>query len=150
MTVVVTQRRGVDAAGGSGVHALELFRTVQHVSDLRPSTQIGGAEDGNAGVNALKSGDNPIAVDAIICDLDMPKMGGIEAIPNFLFRFPTCPIIILSGSEKLESASRLFQPGVLFKQGVREFLSKPIDQGRLVGAVEKVINEGGRKDTSAT
>jgi CheY-like chemotaxis protein len=34
------------------------------------------AEDREAGVNALKSGDNPIAGDAIICDLDMPKMGG--------------------------------------------------------------------------
>lgn len=108
------------------------------------------AEDGNAGVNALKSGDNPIAVDAIICDLDMPKMGGIEAIPNFLYQFPSCPIIILSGSDKLESAARLFQPGVLFKQGVVEFLSKPIDPERLLGAVEKAINEGGRKDTSAT
>jgi two-component system, chemotaxis family, chemotaxis protein CheY len=54
------------------------------------------AEDGEAGVNAVKSGDNPIAVDAIICDLDMPKMSGIEAIPNFLYRFPSCPIIILS------------------------------------------------------
>ena len=100
------------------------------------------AEDGNAGVNALKSGDNPIAVDAIICDLDMPKMGGIEAIPNFLFGFPSCPIIILSGSDNLESASRLFQPGVMFKQGVREFLTKPIDPERLLGAVEKAISKG--------
>jgi CheY-like chemotaxis protein len=108
------------------------------------------AKDGDAAVNALKLGDNPIAVDAIICDLEMPKMGGIEAIPNFLFGFPSCPIIVLSGSEKLESASRLFQPGVLFKHGVREFLSKPIDQELLLGAVEKVVNEGGRKDKSAT
>jgi two-component system chemotaxis response regulator CheY len=108
------------------------------------------AEDGNAGVNAMKSGGNPIAVDVIICDLDMSKMGGIEAIPNFLFGFPSCPIIILSGSDNLESASRLFQPGVMFKQGVREFLTKPIDPERLLGAVEKAVNEGGRKDKSAT
>jgi two-component system chemotaxis response regulator CheY len=108
------------------------------------------AEDGQAGVNALKSGDNPIAVDAIICDLDMPKMGGIEAIPNFLYQFPSCPIIILSGSITLESTTRLFKPGVLFKQGVREFLSKPIDQERLLGAVEKAVNEGERRDKSAT
>jgi two-component system chemotaxis response regulator CheY len=108
------------------------------------------AENGEAGVNALKSGDNPIMVDAIICDLDMPKMGGIEAIPNFLYQFPSCPIIILSGSITLESTTRLFKPGVLFKQGVREFLSKPIDQERLLGAVEKAVNEGGRRDTFAT
>jgi two-component system chemotaxis response regulator CheY len=108
------------------------------------------AEDGEAGVNALRSGDNPIAVDAIICDLDMPKMSGIEAIPNFLYRFPSCPIIVLSGSGKLESATRLFQPGILFKQGVVEFLSKPIDQELLLGAVKKAVNEGGRRDKFAT
>ena len=100
------------------------------------------AEDGEAGINALKSGDAPIAVDAIICDLDMPRMGGIEAIPNFLFQFPSCPIIVLSGSITLESATRLFKPGVLFKQGVGEFLSKPIDQERLLSAVNKAVNKG--------
>lgn len=108
------------------------------------------AEDGLAAVNALKPGDTPIAVDVIICDLEMPKMGGIEAIPNFLFGFPSCPIIILSGSEKLESAARLFQPGIMFKQGVKEFLSKPIDQGKLLRAVEKIVNESGRRDQYET
>ena len=105
---------------------------------------------GKRGVNALTLGDNPIAVDAIICDLDMPKMGGIEAIPNFLYQFPSCLIIVLSGSITLESTTRLFKPGVLFKQGVREFLSKLIDQERLLGAVEKAVNEGGRRDKFAT
>ena len=99
------------------------------------------AEDGVAGLNALKSGDNPIAVDAIICDLVMPKMGGIQAIPNFLYDVPSCPIIILSGSDKLESARSLFEPGDLYKEGVREFLSKPIDQERLLNAVNKVVNK---------
>jgi two-component system, chemotaxis family, chemotaxis protein CheY len=99
------------------------------------------AEDGVAGLNALKSGDNPIAVDAIICDLEMPKMGGIQAIPNFLYDVPACPIIILSGSDKLESARSLFELGDLFKEGVKEFLSKPIDQERLLNAVNKVVNK---------
>lgn len=108
------------------------------------------AEDGEAGVNAIKSGDTALAVDAIICDLDMPKMGGIEAIPNFLYQFPSCPVIILSGSDKLESAIRLFQPGILFKQGVMKFLSKPIDQEQLLEAVKKAVDEGKRKDKSST
>ena len=101
------------------------------------------AEDGEAGVSAVKSGNNPLAVDAIICDLDMPKMSGMEAIPSFLFQFPSCPIIILSGSGKLESATRLFKPGVLFKRGVVEFLSKPINQNQLLDAVTKAVNTGG-------
>ena len=80
----------------------------------------------------------------------MPKMGGIEVILNFLYQYPSCPIIVLSGSITLESTTKLFQPGVLFKQGVREFLSKPIDQERLLGAVEKAVNEGGQRDKFAT
>ena len=99
------------------------------------------AENGEAGINALKSGENPIAIVAIICDLEMPKMGGIEAIPNFLFDFPSCPIIVLSGSVTLESDTRLFKPGVLFKQGVGAFLSKPIDQERLLNAVNNAVNK---------
>ena len=43
------------------------------------------AEDGDAGVNALKSGDNTIAVDAIICDLEMPKIGWNRSDPKFSF-----------------------------------------------------------------
>jgi two-component system chemotaxis response regulator CheY len=102
------------------------------------------AEDGEAGVRLLAGG---IAADAIICDLDMPKIHGIEAIPNFLYLYPSCPIIILSGSVTLESATRRFQPGVLSnKPGVVEFLSKPIDQERLLGAVKKAVNKGGSRD----
>ena len=100
------------------------------------------AEDGEAGVKAVKSGDNPIAIDAIICDLDMPKMSGVEAIPIFLFQFPSCPVIILSGSAGLASAARLLKPGGLFKQGVVEFLAKPIDQAKLLDAVKKAVNKG--------
>ena len=35
------------------------------------------AEDGEVGVATVKSGDNPLALNAIICDLNMPKMSGM-------------------------------------------------------------------------
>ena len=104
---------------------------------LKAGFDVIEAEDGEVGVRYLAGG---IAVDAIICDLDMPKIHGIEAIPNFLYLYPSCPIIILSGSVTLESATRRFQPGVV------EFLSKPIDQERLLGAVKKAVNKGGSRD----
>ena len=46
------------------------------------------AEDGEAGVRAIKRGDNPFALGAIICDLRMPNMSGMEAIPYFRSHFP--------------------------------------------------------------
>ena len=55
------------------------------------------AEDGEAGVRAIKRGDNPFALGAIICDLRMPKMSGMEAIPYFRSQFPHASVIVLSG-----------------------------------------------------
>jgi DNA-binding NtrC family response regulator len=98
------------------------------------------AEDGEVGVQTVKSGDNPFSLDAIICDLNMPKMSGMEAIPYFRSQFPSCPVIVLTGAGTVERAN------TLFKQGVVEFLTKPIDQPKLLGAVKKAVSEGGWKD----
>jgi two-component system chemotaxis response regulator CheY len=99
------------------------------------------AEDGEAGVQTAKSGDNPLVLNAIICDLNMPKMSGMEAIPYFRSQFPSCPVIVLTGAGSVDRAT------TLFKQGVVEFLTKPIDQDKLLSAVKKAVAEGGWKDS---
>lgn len=102
------------------------------------------AEDGQLGVAEAKSGDNPLMLNAIVCDLQMPNMGGMEAIPFFRSQFPSCPVIVLSGAGTVENT------GILFKQGVIDFLSKPVDHKRLLGAVENAVNQSGYKDDYAT
>ena len=102
------------------------------------------AEDGQLGVDKAKSGDNPLMLNAIVCDLQMPNMGGMEAIPFFRAQFPSCPVIVLTGAGTVENA------GILFKQGVIEFLSKPVDQPLLLAAVEKAVNQSGYRDDFAT
>ena len=99
------------------------------------------AEDGEVGVQTVKSGDNPLSLDAIICDLNMPKMSGMEAIPYFRSQFPSCPVIVLTGAGTVDRAT------TLFKQGVMEFLTKPIDKDKLLAAVHKAVKEGGWKDS---
>jgi len=101
------------------------------------------AEDGEVGVSTVKSGDNPLALNAIICDLNMPKMGGMECIPYFRTQFPSCPVIVLSGAATVDRAT------TLFKQGVVELLSKPIDREKLLGAVKKAVDGGGWHDSFA-
>ena len=99
------------------------------------------AEDGEVGVQTAKSGDNPLVLNAIICDLNMPKMSGMEAIPYFRSQFPSCPVIVLTGAGSVDRAT------TLFKQGVVEFLTKPIDRDKLLSAVKKAVAEGGWKDS---
>jgi len=102
------------------------------------------AEDGQLGVDKAKSGDNPLALNAIVCDLQMPNMSGMEAIPFFRTQFPSCPVIVLTGAGTVENAN------ILFKQGVIEFLSKPVDHTALLAAVEKAANQSGYRDDFAT
>lgn len=94
------------------------------------------AEDGEAGVRTARLGDNPLELKAIICDLNMPKVSGMEAIPYFRSQFPSCPVIVLSGAGTFERAT------ALLKQGVMEFLTKPIDKEKLLGAVKKAVSGG--------
>ena len=102
------------------------------------------AEDPEAGVEKVKSGANPAPLSAIITDLNMPKINEIIVIPYLRSQFPTCPIIVLSGSPKMDRASNMFK-----KAGVH-FLAKPIDQERLLFVVKEAINEGKSKETVKT
>jgi two-component system chemotaxis response regulator CheY len=89
------------------------------------------AEDGEAGIQAIQSGDNPLAVDTIICDMQMPKVNGMEAVAYFRQQFPSVPVIVLTGNPDIRGANELF------KQGIVEYLTKPIEPDKLVEAVIK-------------
>lgn len=102
------------------------------------------AEDGEKGIAAVRSGDNPLLLNTIICDLQMPKVNGMEAIAYFRSQFPSCPVIVLSGTGTVEKAS------TLFKLGVVEYLSKPIEPDKLIAAVSKAVKQGGYKDDHVT
>ena len=94
------------------------------------------AEDPESGVALVKSGQSRVPLSAIITDLNMPKINEIIVIPYLRSQYPSCPIIVLSGSPKLEKAINMFKIA-----GV-EFLSKPINQEQLLGALKRAVTEG--------
>ena len=94
------------------------------------------AEHPEAGVTLVKTGANKLPLSAIITDLSMPTVNEIIVIPYLHSQFPSCPIIVLSGSKMLERSS------TLFKQADVQFLAKPINQEQLLGAMKKAIKEG--------
>jgi two-component system chemotaxis response regulator CheY len=93
------------------------------------------AEDGEKGIKAIRSGDNPLMVDTIICDLVMPKINGTEAITYFRSQFKGVPVIVLTGHPDIEGASDLF------KKGVVDYLVKPIQPAKLTAAVAKAVKQ---------
>ncbi len=91
------------------------------------------AENGEQAIAAIRSGDNPLAVSAIICDMVMPKVGGMEAIAFFRSQFPGGPILVLTGHPNIENMTELY------KQGVVDYLVKPIAPEKVLAAVEKAM-----------
>lgn len=94
------------------------------------------AEHPEAGATMVKTGANKLPLSAIITDLSMPTVNEIIVIPYLQSQFPSCPIIVLSGSKMLDRSTKLFKDA-----GVA-FLTKPINQEQLLGAVNKAVNKG--------
>ena len=95
------------------------------------------AEHPEAGATMVKTGANKLPLSAIITDLSMPKVNEIIVVPYLHSQFPSCPIIVLSGSKMLDRSAKLF------KDADVQFLTKPINQEQLLGAVNKAVNKGG-------
>jgi two-component system chemotaxis response regulator CheY len=93
------------------------------------------AADGALAIKALSSGDNPLMVDAIVCDLRMPQIDGTEAIRYFRLQFPSVPIIVLTGYPDLEMAVSLM------KLGVRDYLVKPATKNEILRVIERAVSE---------
>jgi two-component system chemotaxis response regulator CheY len=89
------------------------------------------AEDGQKGMETVRSGDNPLRLDVIICDVNMPKVGGKEAIAYFRAQFPSVPIIVLTGDPKYQDASHFLT------NGASAYLAKPFDPQALVKTVSE-------------
>ena len=91
------------------------------------------AEDGEKAIRQLIINDNPFKVGLIICDIHMPKVNGMEAIAYFRQEFPSVPVILLTGHPALAGATHLF------KQGIVDYLEKPMSPEILTQAVHRSL-----------
>jgi two-component system, chemotaxis family, chemotaxis protein CheY len=110
-------------------------RKMLHLALLQGGYDVREAEDGEQAIEVIQHTKVEQMIDVIICDLQMPKMGGQEVIPFFRSQFPTIPIIVVTGFPDVQSAT------ALFKQGVVDYLVKPVEAGTLVEAVRRAIGE---------
>ena len=101
------------------------------------------AEDGEKGIQAMHSGDNPLMVDAILCDIHMPNVDGVEAVAFFRRHCPSVPVIVMTGRPSVAGLTDLM------RQGVVEYLTKPVSPDELTEAVSKYarrhVNQDGAK-----
>ena len=138
---------GIEGQGhnlGKEINAMSKGRVliVDDEADVRKSVRliltkagydVDEAEDPESGATLVKSGTNRTPLSAIITDLNMPKINEIIVIPYLHSQFPSCPIVVLSGSKMMDRSAKLF------KDANVQFLAKPINQEQLLGAMKRAV-----------
>ncbi len=82
--------------------------------------------------------------DALVTDLRMPEMGGLELIPWVAKYDPRIVMIAITGFGNLETAIKAVRAGAF------DYLSKPFEPEALVLAVEKALGERALRKELAT
>ncbi len=101
---------------------------------LQAGYEVVEAGDGGEAITALGDGDNPLTVDAILCDIRMPRINGIDAIHFFRTHFPSIPVIVLTGYPDCDLAI------TLMKMGVRDYLVKPVSRQDLLRVLKCAVD----------
>ncbi len=72
-------------------------------------------------------------VSLILLDLSMPYIRGEELLETILPEYPDVPIIIVTGDTELETAIDCM------KLGATDYLTKPVENNRLINTVNKIL-----------
>ena len=87
------------------------------------------AEDGAAALRRLESQ----SYDAVISDLRMPEIDGMELVRQATERWPDLPVIIITAHGAVDTAVEAM------KAGAFDFVTKPFDTDELAGVVAKAV-----------
>jgi two-component system response regulator HydG len=88
------------------------------------------ADDGTTAVKAVE--EHPY--DAVLMDIRMAKMDGLEAFSHIQQKRPSLPVIIMTAYSSVESAVETIQ------KGAHDYLTKPLDFDRLRLALERAAD----------
>lgn len=89
------------------------------------------AQDGKEGLKMIQDGD----FDAVLCDIKMPKMDGMEVLEIATKSNPDIPIIMISGHGNLETAVDAV------KNGAFDYVAKPPDLNRLLITIRNALDK---------
>lgn len=72
-------------------------------------------------------------IDLVLTDLIMPYVDGRELLAQISEQYPNIPVIILTSQDRVETAVECM------KFGAFDFMTKPVDAGRLLNAIQHAI-----------
>ena len=102
---------------------------------VKANYEVVEAKDGEQAIQKINEGENPLTIDAAICDIRMPKINGVEAVSYFRKEYPSVPVIVITGFPDTSLAVSLL------KKGVKDYIVKPVEKEKLLAAVKKAVLE---------
>ena len=110
-----------------------VVRTLVRMTLEKVGYEVLEAEDGEQAIEAINTGENRLMLDAVICDIRMPKVNGVETIDYFQREYPRVPLIVLTAYPNTDMAVSFMRRGLV------DYLVKPVDAERLKDAVARAM-----------
>jgi two-component system nitrogen regulation response regulator NtrX len=105
-------------------------RTLREILEYE-SYKVDEAADGIEGLNLLKQK----AFDAVLLDIKMPKMDGLEVLDKIMEMNHDMPVIMVSGHGTIDTAVEAV------KKGAYDFVAKPMDLNRLLITLRNALEK---------
>ncbi len=111
-------------------------RLLSNLLEKRLHHKVKTAKHGKEALEMLKiaeASDTAAQFKLVIMDVMMPVMDGMEALKLMRERFPSLPIIMLTGNEELSTAVEAM------RHGAADFLTKPVTPERLEVSIQHAL-----------
>lgn len=69
----------------------------------------------------------------VVLDLNMPRLSGLELLPQLVSNFPQIPVIVVTANDDVSTVVHCM------KCGAFDYLVKPVGGGRLIASVKKAL-----------
>ncbi|OBT15891.1 two-component system response regulator [Vibrio sp. UCD-FRSSP16_10] len=109
-----------------------VFRTLVSSLLKAQNYRVFEADNGLVGLQHLSKH----VPDLVICDIEMPLLDGIEFVEEVSQQYPSLPMIVVSGTDKISVVAKAL------KFGIKDFVTKPItDPTHLLKTVASTLKE---------
>ena len=111
-----------------------VVRTLVRMTLEKAGYEVLEAEDGEKAIEAINTGENRLMLDAVICDIRMPKVNGVQVIDYFQREYPRVPLIVLTAYPNIDMAV------AFMRRGLVDYLIKPVEAEKLRASVAKAVD----------